>query len=384
MHYRTIVLSIILANLMVVFPAMSNDWIPPKSLDSLPSIPELPDLFTFADGRKVKTIDSWRNRRKEMKAILQYYQYGHIPPSPDRITVLDFKSRSIPELDAKEECMTLVIGSKTQLRMRIAVYIPSIEGKRPVIVREEAALGHLEEVPVLMKRGFIFVEYAREDLDPDKKNVVGPAQQAYPDYDWGTIAVWAWGAMRVVDYLESRDDVDLNKIGVTGHSRGGKVAILAGALDERFALVAPNGSGCGGAACYRIQGKKSETLGKITEPDRFGYWFHPRLRWFEGKEDQLPFDQHYLKALVAPRALICTEARDDKWANPLGTQATSIAARPSFELFNVTSRNGLHFRDGNHDFMPSDWEVILDFAEWHLLNKKPAHPERFWSTLENE
>ena len=148
--------------------------------------------------------------------------------------------------------------------MRIAVYRPPGVGKLPVIIREEHALGHLEEVPAILNRGYMFVEFAREDLDPDKPSVVGPAQQAYPEFDWATLAVWAWGAMRVVDYLETRDDVDREKIGIVGHSRGGKMALLAGALDERFALVAANGSGCGGAGCFRHQEGKVETLDLIT------------------------------------------------------------------------------------------------------------------------
>jgi len=223
----------------------------------------------------------------------------------------------------------------------------------------------------------MLVEYAREDLDPDQANVAGPAQQAYPDYDWATLAVWAWGGMRVLDYLESRDDVDLDRIGIVGHSRGGKMALLAGAFDERFALVAANGSGCGGAGCYRIENEKCETLGKITEPERFAYWFHPRLRWFDGKEDRLPFDQHFLKAVVAPRALICTEAEGDPWANPLGTRATTRAAQKAFELLGAGTKNAIHFRKGGHDLTLADWQVILDFAEWHFFGKVPMDVEQF-------
>ena len=206
--------------------ADAQSWVPPESLDSLPVVAELPDLFTFADGRPAKTVEDWELRRKEMKAILQYYEYGHIPPRPDVVKVEDLKSRQLVNCDATEELMTLVIGSKTQLRMRIALYRPSKAGRLPVIIREEAVLGHIEEVPLLIKRGFMLVEYAREDLDPDKPNVVGPAQKAYPDYDWATLAVWAWGGMRVVDYLESRKDVDLSRVGILGHSRGGKMALL--------------------------------------------------------------------------------------------------------------------------------------------------------------
>jgi len=355
----------------------------------------------------VQSADAWKIRRKEMKAILQYYQYGHLPPRPDTITVENLESGPIPGCEGTEQRMTLILGSKTKLRMRIAVYIPPHDGRLPVIVREEAALGHLDEVPLLMKRGFILVEYARQDLDPDQSGVVGPAQLAYPDYDWATLAVWAWGGMRVVDYLETRSDVDLQRIGIVGHSRGGKMALLAGALDERFALIAANGSGCGGAGCYRIQSKKCETLGQITDPKRFAYWFHPRLRWFDGKEDRLPFDQHFLKALVAPRALICTEANDDLWANPLGTRATTSAAQKAFEYLEAgtkrpaqndvggvqrpgeleypgssetCSKNAIHFREGKHDLTPEDWQAILDFAEWHFRDKTPKNPKRFRPT----
>ncbi len=357
--------------------ADAQSWVPPESLDSLPVVAELPDLFTFADGRPVKTVEDWGQRRKEMKAILQYYEYGHIPPRPDVVKVEDLKSRQLVNCDATEELMTLVIGSKIQLRMRIALYRPSKAGRLPVIIREEAVLGHIEEVPLLIKRGFMLVEYAREDLDPDKPNVVGPAQKAYPDYDWATLAVWAWGGMRVVDYLESRKDVDLSRVGILGHSRGGKMALLAGAFDERFALVAANGSGCGGAGCYRIENERSETLGKITEPERFAYWFHPRLRWFDEKENRLPFDQHFLKSLVAPRALICTEADDDLWANPLGSRATTKEAQKVFDFLNAGTRNAIHFREGQHDLTPKDWQAILDFAEWQLNGKKPENVKRF-------
>jgi hypothetical protein len=145
-------------------------------------------------------------------------------------------------------------------------------------------------------------------------------------------------------------------------------------------LVIANGSGCGGAGCYRIEGEKVETLGKITEPDRFAHWFHPRLRWFDGREDQLPFDQHMLKALVAPRALICTEADEDHWANPLGTRATTLAAQEAFEFLDAGTKNGLHHRPGTHDLTPADWQAILDFAEWHFFGKEPENPERFRQT----
>ncbi|MEZ6054825.1 MAG: hypothetical protein R3C02_26220 [Planctomycetaceae bacterium] len=355
------------------------EWSPPETLDDLPSLADLPELMTFADGSPVHNAVDWERRRDELKAMIQYYEYGHLPPRPDQVTFEDHTTGPIANCEGTEERLTLVFGSQEQLRMRIAVYKPHTDGKLPVIIREEHALGHIEEVPSILARGYLFVEFAREDLDPDEADVIGPAQQAYPEYDWGTLAVWAWGAMRVVDYLETRGDVDLTRVGIVGHSRGGKMALLAGALDERFSLVAPNGSGCGGAGCFRIEQEKVETLELITRPERFGYWFHPRLRWFAGQEDRLPIDQHFLKALVAPRALICTDATEDIWANPVGNESTSRAAQPVFDLLGTADNNALHFREGQHDLTPADWTAILDFADWKFHDKVPERTAPYFS-----
>ena len=116
----------------------------------------------------------------------------------------------------------------------------------------------------------------------------------------------------------------------------------------------------------------------ITQPERFGYWFHPRLRLFAGQEEKLPFDQHALKALVAPRALICTDALGDVWANPAGNRATSKAADDVFRLLGAERRNALHFREGKHDMTSQDWKAILDYADWHFSNTEPEDQERFF------
>ncbi len=356
----------------------SAGWTPPDSLDALPATSGLPPLLTTAAGRPVASGAEWNERRRELQAMMQYYVYGHLPGRPDRVEGRLESQRTLPQVGGTEERLTLHIAAPRPLSMRIAVYRPSGTQRRPVIIREEHALGHLEEVPAILKRGYMHVEFAREDLDPDEANIVGPAQQAYPEHDWATLAVWAWGAMRVVDYLETRSDVDPDRMALVGHSRGGKMALLAAAMDERIRLVAPNGSGCGGAGSFRVQQKGAETLELITRPERFGYWFHPRLRWFSGRENRLPVDQHFLKALVAPRAVLCTEARGDVWANPEGSQVTSRAAQEVFDLLGVPDHNALHLRDGQHDLTPVDWKAILDFADWVFHDRRPEHPERFF------
>ena len=327
-----------------------------RSAESSPG--ELPRLLISDSGDPIDSLEAWQNRRREIAETLQYFQYGHLPPRPDRVVAIDERQRHVLDGKAVEHGMTLLIGSRDRLPMRIALYVPQGPGPFPVLVREEHALGHLEELPPIIERGYGYLEYTREDLDPDKADVRGPAQRAYPEYDWATLAVWAWGGMRVVDYLESRDDVRLDQLGIIGHSRGGKMALLAGALDERFSLVVANGSGAGGAGSYTVEGPRCETLELITRPERFAYWFHKRLRWYVGRREQLPFDQHFLKALVAPRALLCTEARGDLWANPLGTKMTSRAADSVFRWYGEPEKNALHFREGQHDLTAEDLSLI--------------------------
>ena len=192
----------------------------------------------------------------------------------------------------------------------------------------------------------------------------------YPDCDGGSLALWAWAAMRVADHLCTRDDIDASQMTVTGHSRCGKAALLAGALDERFALVAPHASGAGGAGSFRIQPAGVETLYSITKPERYACWFHPRLRGFAGKEYRLPFDQHFLQALVAPRALLSMEALGDQWSNPLGTQQTFRAALPVFRFLGVGNKAALWFREGGHEVVPEDWTALLDYADI-IFKEKP-------------
>ncbi len=171
----------------------------------------------------------------------------------------------------------------------------------------------------------------------------------------------------MVDALGRLDWIDPHAIAVVGHSRGGKAALLAGATDERIALTSANNSGAGGVGCFRHQGPRSEDLADLL--GSFGYWFDPQLQTYIGREQDLPFDQHFLKALVAPRVLLTTEALDDLWANPQGSWQTHRAARCVFDLLGVADNNLITFRDGGHDHTLADWSRLLDVADHVLLGK---------------
>jgi hypothetical protein len=347
----------------------------------LPELPGLPDVLTNLNGAKIATASAWRARRVEIAEILAHYEYGHMPPGKQPVVVE--RSSESPALGgaAKAVNATLRVGSTQQIAVHFAMYVPTAgSGPFPVLVKTDPIDGaETAQIALAMvKRGYAIAGYQRHDLDQDNADRSDGMHPLYPDYDWATLAVWAWGAIRVVDYLLTRHDIDHRRIVLTGHSRGGKTALLASALDERIALAAPHNSGAGGAGCYRIEGEGSETLALITDPKRFAYWFHPRLRTFVGHEKRLPFDQHFLKALVAPRPLLCLEALGDHWANPLGTQRSTEAAQPVFDLLGAGNKSALWWRDGGHECPLQDWHALADYAD-HVLLGKPA--TRDWRSV---
>ena len=363
------------------------------SVDEWPSVKDLPNPFIFNDGSSVKTKEDWGKRRNELKAFIQYYQYGHLPPaSPVRANPqLDPRqNESLYGKGVTQRMIVLTMGPENKVSTIVLLTTPPGNGPFPVIVRGDLGWGKLSDdiVKQALGRGYALAEFDRTLIAPDKKDVRTGIYEAYPDWDPSALAAWAWGFSRVIDYVETLPNIDKSKIIATGHSRGGKAVLLAGAMDERIALTVPNNSGCGGAGCYRFQADKSEDIAAITK--NFPHWFHPRFRDFIGKVDQLPIDQHHLKALVAPRALLTTEALGDLWANPQGTQLTHAAARHVYDFLGAPDRIGIYFREGKHEHNADDWVVLMDFADKTLRGKPtdrdfsklafPGAPEAFkWS-----
>jgi hypothetical protein len=255
----------------------------------------------------------------------------------------------------------------------VGIYRPGTgEGRRGVAIAIEPVWkdDFRDIAREAVARGYLFAGYNQHMLDEDNEDRSDGAHPVYPEYDWATIAVWAWGASRLIDYLETRPDVDPARLALTGHSRRGKTAQWAAALDQRIAFVMPHASGEGGSGSHRIQGEKAESLAAITDPKRFHYWFSPRLREFVGREECLPFDQHFVKALIAPRALVAQEALGDHWANPMGTQQMWRAAQPVFDFLGAGERNRIYFREGGHSMTPEDWSAYIDYCE-HFFRGGP-------------
>jgi hypothetical protein len=157
---------------------------------------------------------------------------------------------------------------------------------------------------------------------------------------------------------------------VTGHSRYGKAALVAGAFDDRIAVTVPSHSGCGGAAPYRFIYAKNEQLNDVAR--NFPHWFRPDFNQFVDKVQRLPVDQHLLLALVAPRPLMNTEGTQDIWINPQGAQLTHLAAKKVYEFLNAGDNISTRYRPVGH--VPSN-DDLMDFAD-HVFFKKSL-PDEF-------
>lgn len=295
-------------------------------------IAPLPEIKPFSG------MDEWKIRRKELLDIIVDIEYGGMPPKPESVRIEQTQRGG-------KHPAAYRVHINEKFTFMLTVYLPQLEeGKKyPVILTGDGCYRNCsdEVIDEARERGYVVAKFNRTEFAHDMYNNdrVDGIYALYPDSTFGAIAAWAWGYSRAMDCLETLDFVDAERVAITGHSRGGKTVLLAGAVDERFAVVNPNDSGCGGAGCYRYytaataELEPSETLRDILGP--VPYWFGPKLKAYIDREAELPFDQHFLKAAVAPRKLLETNARSDTWANPVGSYVTYEEAKKVFDALNI-------------------------------------------------
>jgi dienelactone hydrolase len=351
---------------------MSPPTTPPASL--------LPDPFRFTDGTPVVTFLQWKARRDEIAAAMLPLLYGAMPPAPAATTSVVLHEAVARRFHAARLLSCRVLADDRHAFL-LRVYVPAAQGRHPVVLHGDGCWHHArdEVIAEVVDRGHAFAQFNRLEVAPDvaDRSVCAREQArlfgtATPEGGFGALAAWAWAYHRAVDVLQQQPFVRADAIAVVGHSRGGKAALLAGATDTRIAVTSANNSGAGGAGCWRWQAQGVERLSDITTA--FPHWFGPELPAWAGREDELPFDQHFLKALVAPRALLCTEALGDTWANPVGTWQTQRAAQEVFRFLGEPERIAVRYRAGGHDHAPEDWRVLLDFLDAQLQGQAGRFP----------
>lgn len=337
----------------------------------------LQDPFLKPNGKRVTSIQEWEKQRQYIKAMLAHYQYGEMPPSPKDVVVKETLSEETYDNTAVRKLYTLTLNENGKsLDIHFGLIKPKGNGPFPVIIKNDKEINMIpDEINrEAIRRGYIMCQYVRTDLSPDDKNLQLTRSKGvfplYPDYDWGTIAAWAWGYRLIIDYFETLDFVDLDKIVVTGHSRGGKTAYCGGIYDERIAITAPNSSGLGGTASHRYfeLGQDEQTIGHaaIANP----HWWTSEYFNLAGYETRIPFDAHFGKAVIAPRAFFNAHALQDYWANPFGTHLTHKAAKKVYKWLGVEDSIAMHWRTGGHAQGIVDWLALLDFSDQYFFDKK--------------
>ncbi|MDB5095750.1 MAG: acetylxylan esterase [Cyanobacteria bacterium RYN_339] len=377
----------------------------------------LPDVLQLTSGKRVANADEWRRlRRPEILRLFETNVYGRSPSAPLQASYrqLSLDRKALHGLATRKELAISLTGRPGGPEMHLLVYLPNHrKGRAPLFLGlnfhgnqsinldpgirvstawmgwsgskhrataesrgREARRWPLETI---LARGYGVATAYYGDMFPDRADglrdsiipVMGAARA--PD-QWGAIAAWAWGLSRAMDYLVKDPDVEPGKIAVWGHSRLGKTALWAGALDERFAMVISNDSGEGGAAIARRN--FGETVADLNR--EFPHWFAGNYKAFDGKPDALPVDQHMLIALMAPRPVYVASASEDLHADPRGEFLAVREASPVYALFGkktlagaqmpkanhpLVADLGYHMRSGPHDTTAYDWAQYLSFVD---------------------
>ena len=390
----------------------------------------LPDPLITENGVKIQSASAWHQvRRPELLSLFSREMFGAVPGllAKAQFHVTSDQKDALGGLARRKEVTIRLSGEdeKQSVEVKVLLYLPAkANNPSPVFLgynfygnhsihtdsgitlstswmRDNEDKGVKENqatedsrgtssnrwpIEMILKRGYGVVTAYYGDIDPDFhdgwQNGIHPmfyreSQNAPEPHQWGSVAAWAWGLSRIMDYLETDAQVASNKVSVMGHSRLGKTSLWAGATDQRFAVVISNNSGCGGAALSRRS--FGETVRRINSS--FPHWFCGNFAFYNDRESLLPFDQHQLIALIAPRPVYIASAQEDRWADPKGEFLSGVHADPVYRLLGengISEREmpevnqpigntiGYHIRTGKHNVTVFDWEQYLRFADRHL------------------
>lgn len=392
----------------------------------------LEDPLRFVNGKKVKNMKDWELRRQEILDIFQREMYGQMPPKSDVYTEKLEEGKTLAGFATRRQIRMWFKADKTGPYIDWLVVTPNfVKGPAPTIMllnyqgnhtvmtdpeifiserwkKENDALGEegkriceesrgkfagqntrtLFPVGMVIARGYALVTACYGDISPDPDDADEQARLAYTQvFDlWGprddsrddnttALGAWGWALMRGMDMIEKDDLLDEKRVLLTGSSRLGKAALIAGAFDERFPVVVPNQTGGGGAPlAKRNFGENAFTMNRM-----FTHWYCKAYRKYAKNEQAMPFDQHLLLSCVAPRALMI-QGFDEAWFDTEGEFLALKAASPVWEKFGKkglpkvnwpddydTSAIGQYLayvrRTEEHGISACDWTWMMDFAD---------------------
>ena len=340
-----------------------EDWIRrtgarPPDFDRMASIPGLPDPLKTERG-PVHNNAEWQVRRQELRRQIEHWMFGKFPPKPDNLRAVVTATRREGRVTFRQ--VRLEFGPDRRATLRLELVIPDGAGRRPVFLTNHA--GNRPWIYTAVRRGYIACIYHATDPRYGNGDDSDAWIEVYPQYDFSVLARWAWAASRAVDYLMTLPEVDPARIGLTGHSRNGKQALLAAAFDDRIGAVIPSSGNSGECDPWRFTtepfGNESiELLAGVQS-----HWFHPRLRFFSGREEKLPVDQNSLLALVAPRGLMLYAGYAESAGNPVGFEQAYRDALRVYRFLGREQNVWLHLRDGEHETTAGDIENFIDFFD---------------------
>ena len=361
---------------------------------------KLPNPFVFDDGTAVTKTSDWEKRRKELYEKTVNLHFGGMPPEPEFLEVHPIYCDVL-------EIYRIKTGTrKNPITFNMHIFRAcSGRADAPVVISGDMCFRRMynkELIEAITDNDINFVMFNRTELAPDISsynlreekngrnelatkiwdslqdgNCGGQIREAYPDGTYSAVSAWAWGYSRCIDALEILGNVDLDMIAFTGHSRGAKTAALAGIVDERAKIVNPNATCCGGNSGYRIYMEAENENGEIRPSERldnifklFPAWMGQGMREFIGNEQNMPFDSHDFKAMIAPRILYVSEGAHDIWANPIGSYQTTMAAKEVYKFLGCEENLYWSFRYGGHNQTPEDLSMLVNIIK-HVKYGEP-------------
>jgi hypothetical protein len=355
----------------------------------------LPDPLVMLDGTKVTDVNTWKEKRRpEILKLFEINVYGRtiVGRPNDMSWKVTAQDRNALDGNAITKVVTIYFTGKTGgPKMDVNFVLPVCATQKPVPIFLMPGWVRSQQLHLILDRGYGLAGFNPAQIEPDirigsyeksiRKVFAKPDQNMPAPDEWGAIGAWAWAMSRAMDYIVTDPDIDSNKVCITGFSRFGKVAMWAGAQDQRFAIVFSGESGCGGAVIVRRG--FGETVKTINST--FPHWFCRNFRDFCSHVNDLPVDWHMLVALMAPRPVYIATAEQDYWGDPRGSFLTAKYAEPVYQLFGEKGLDvndmppvetpvgdfiGYHNRKGSHDLNDYDWLQFLSFADKHFNPKK--------------